>query len=184
MSHQVLKTLQSNPKVWAKTVLFINYDENGGFFDHVVPPVPPTGTAGEYLSVPALPSAAGGIDGPIGLGFRVPMIVASPFAAGGWVDSTLLDHTSALRFLEARFGVQAPNLTEWRRSVVGDLTSTLGFSSPKTARFGLPPTPLDLPAACPTPTNLVPFLAPPEPMAIPPNQQMPCQERGVAKRRR
>ena len=55
--------------------------------------------------------------GPIGLGFRVPMIVVSPFSAGGWVDSTPLDHTSALRFLEERFDVKAPNLTAWRRSV-------------------------------------------------------------------
>jgi phospholipase C len=81
------------------------------------------------------------------------------------------------------FSVQAPNLTEWRPSVVGDLTSTLGFSSSNKARFGLPATPLDLPAACPTPSSLLPFLALPEPMAIPQHQQMPRQERGIPKRR-
>jgi len=182
--HQVLRALQSNPKVWAKTVLFVNYDENGGFFDHVVPPTPSAGTAGEYLTAPVLSSNAGGITGPIGLGFRVPMIVVSPFSSGGWVDSTRLDHTSALRFLEARFGVKAPNLTAWRRSVVGDLTSTLGFGSPNDAKFALPATPLDLPAACPSPTNLVPFLTAPEPMTIPVNQKMPRQEAGTRKQRR
>ncbi len=184
MAHQVLKTLQSNPKVWSKTVLLINYDENGGFFDHVVPPTAPPGTAGEYLPGPPFPTDAGGVSGPIGLGFRVPMIVASPFSAGGWVDSTAPDHTSALRFLEARFGVTAPNLTAWRRHVVGDLTSTLGFSSPNDARPSLPSTPLDLPAACPTPTNLGPFLTAPEAMVIPTVQKMPRQEPGKAKRRR
>ncbi|MGH9007398.1 MAG: phospholipase C, partial [Acidimicrobiales bacterium] len=138
MSHQVLKALQSNPKVWAKTVLVITYDENGGFFDHVVPPTPPAGTPGEFVSASPLPSDAGGVDGPIGLGFRVPTIVASPFSAGGWVDSTPFDHTSALRLLEERFEVKAPNLTAWRRKTVGDMTSTLGFSSPSDSRPSLP----------------------------------------------
>jgi phospholipase C len=111
------------------------------------------------------------------------MTVVSPFSAGGWVDSTPLDHTSTLRFLEERFDVTAPNLTAWRRRVVGDLTSTLGFSSPNEPRPSLPATPLDLPAVCPTPTNLVAFLSPPEPMVIPTDQKMPRQESGTAKRR-
>jgi phospholipase C len=184
MSHQVVKTLQSNPEVWSKTVLFINYDENGGFFDHVVPPTAPPGTAGEYLSSAQLPSGVGGIDGPIGLGFRVPMTVVSPFSAGGWVDSTPFDHTSTLRLLEERFDVSVPNLTAWRRRVVGDLTSALGFSSPHDARPSLPATSLDLPAVCPTPTNLGAFLSPPEAVAVPIDQKMPRQEPGTAKRRR
>jgi len=75
---QVLNALVSNPSVWAKTALFITYDENGGFFDHVPPPVAPKGTAGEWLTVNPLPSDASGIAGPIGLGFRVPLLVGSP----------------------------------------------------------------------------------------------------------
>src|SRR5208283_5138364 len=39
---------------WDKSVLFVTYDENGGFFDHVAPPTPPPGTPGEYLTVPAI----------------------------------------------------------------------------------------------------------------------------------
>ena len=45
----VLDTLTSNPEMWAHTLFILHYDENGGFFDHVPPPVPPPGTAGEYL---------------------------------------------------------------------------------------------------------------------------------------
>jgi hypothetical protein len=66
---------------------------------------------------------------------------------------------------------------------VGNLTSTLGFSSPNDSRPSLPATPLDLPAVCPTPTNLVAFLSPPEPMVISTDQKMPRQEPGTAKRR-
>ena len=79
----VLNTLVSNPAVWAKTALFITYDENGGFFDHVPPRVAPANTAGEYLTANPLPSDASGTSGPIGLGFRVPMLGVSPFARGG-----------------------------------------------------------------------------------------------------
>ena len=46
----VLETLVSNPEVWSKTALLLMYDENDGWFDHVAPPVPPKGTAGEYLT--------------------------------------------------------------------------------------------------------------------------------------
>jgi Phosphoesterase family len=87
--HQVLATLVSNPQVRAHTVLFVVYDENGGFFDHVPPPTAPAGTAGEYLTT--LPLAAGGIAGPIGLGFRTPCLVISPFSRGGYLYSGVLD---------------------------------------------------------------------------------------------
>jgi phospholipase C len=101
------------------------YDENDGFFDHVPPPVPPAGTAAEYLGVAPLPSDAMNVRGPVGLGFRVPLLVISPFSRGGHVASQVFDHTSQLRFLETRFGVRAPNISAWRRRTVGDLTSAL-----------------------------------------------------------
>ena len=126
----VLQTLLSNPKVWAKTVFFVTWDENGGFFDHVVPPGPPPGTPDEFVTTDPLPPAAAGISGPIGLGFRVPMLVMSPFSRGGHINSDTFDHTSLLRFLETRFGVEVPNLSEWRRNAVSDLTSTLQLSRP------------------------------------------------------
>ena len=176
---QVIRALQSNPKVWEKSVLFINYDENGGFFDHVVPPTPPAGTPGEFVTKPGIAEEGN----PVGLGFRVPMTVVSPFSAGGWVDSTRYDHTSTLRFLEERFGVTAPNLSAWRRQSVGDLTAALGFSKPDDGRPTLPATALDSAAGCPSTTNLGPFLAPPETLRPPAVQGMPTQEPGLAKRR-
>ena len=122
--YNVLDVLASNPDVWSKTALFLTYDENDGYFDHVTPPTPPAGTHGEYLTAP-LPDAAGGVAGPIGLGFRVPMLVISPWSQGGWVSSEVFDHTSLLQFLEARFGVREPNISAWRRERCGDLTDTL-----------------------------------------------------------
>jgi phospholipase C len=141
---QVLNALVSNPGLWAKTALFITYDENGGFFDHVPPPTPPPGTKGESLTVDPLPSDAAGVAGPIGLGFRVPMLVVSPFSRGGFVSGDTFDHTSLLRFIETRFGVEVPNLTSWRRSVTGDLTTAFNFARPDQSVPSLPqPSPVD-----------------------------------------
>jgi phospholipase C len=137
---KVLRTLISNPQVWSKTALFITYDENGGFFDHVPPPVAPLGTAGEYLTKQPLPSQAGGVAGPLGLGFRVPMLVVSPFSRGGYVSSETFDHTSQIRFLEERFGIRSSEISAWRRQTVGDLTSTLRLKSANMARPRLPST--------------------------------------------
>lgn len=127
-----LRILLSNPAVWEKTVLIVSYDENGGYFDHVVPPTAPAGTPGEYLTVPDIGKvpAAGGIRGPIGLGFRVPCMVISPFSRGGLMVHDVFDHTSQLRLIETRFGVPVPNLSAWRRSATGDMTSTFNFATP------------------------------------------------------
>jgi phospholipase C len=116
---QILAALMSNPALWSRTAFFLTYDENDGQFDHVAPPVAPFGTPGEY------------IDGlPIGLGFRVPTIVVSPFSRGGYVCGDTFDHTSILRFIETRFGVEVPNLSRWRRETCGDLTTAFGFGQP------------------------------------------------------
>ncbi len=147
---QVVEALVSHPKIWARTALFITWDENGGFFDHVAPPTPPPGTKGEFLTVSSLPPAAQGIRGPIGLGLRVPMLVVSPFSRGGLVCSDVFDHTSTLRFLETRFGVEVPNLSAWRRRVTGDLTSAFNFAA--APRYGRPRLPkLGSPQSCPSP---------------------------------
>jgi phospholipase C len=126
----VLQALVARPDVWAQTVLFIVHDENGGFFDHVPPVTAPAGTAGEWLSTTPLPAAAGGIAGPVGLGFRAPCLVVSPFSRSGRLCSDVFDHTSLLRFIETRFGVEVPGLSAWRRSVTGDMTSTLALAQP------------------------------------------------------
>ena len=128
----VLDALTANPAVWSKTALFLMYDENDGFFDHVPPPTAPAGTPGEYLtaspSTTLEPSHASddlGIMGPLGLGVRVPCLVISPFSRGGHIASETFDHTSQLQLVAERFGVEVPNVSAWRRKTVGDLTSAL-----------------------------------------------------------
>jgi phospholipase C len=135
---EILKTLMSNKDVWASTVLFIMYDENDGWFDHVPPPTAPAATPGEYVTAPSYSSS---YPGPIGLGMRVPMLVVSPFSAGGWVNSDTFDHTSQLQFLAERFGVTVPNVSAWRQGAVGNLTSTLPtLATPITKKPKLPKT--------------------------------------------
>ncbi len=111
----VLDTLTSNPEVWAHTLFILHYDENGGFFDHVPPPVPPPGTPGEYLTMNPLPARrrhrrAGRS--------RLPRAVPPHVALhpGGYVATEVFDHTSTLRLLETLFGVPVPNLSDWRRA--------------------------------------------------------------------
>ena len=126
---QVFDAVTANAEAWRKTALVITYDENGGFFDHVPPPLPEPGTPGEFITVSPLPDEATGVAGPIGLGPRVPTILVSPFSRGGFGSSDVFDHTSTLRLLEARFGVEVPNLSAWRRETCGDLTSAFNFAA-------------------------------------------------------
>jgi phospholipase C len=115
---QKLDAIASNPDVWAKTAFILCYDENDGMFDHVPPPVAPAGTAGEFVD---------GLN--IGLGFRTPTTIVSPWTAGGFVCSEVFDHSSLIQFIEARFGVHEPNISAWRRQTCGDLTSAFRFGS-------------------------------------------------------
>ena len=177
-TRQILEAIWSKPKLWAKTAIFITWDENGGFFDHVAPPTPPPGTPGEYVTVNPLPSDAAGVAGPIGLGFRVPMIVVSPFSRGGFISSDRFDHTSILRFLETRFGPEVPNLSAWRRKATGDLTGAFNFAA--AANNGLP----RLPPVNVTTTQLGNggcTTSPPSPVTVPPNVA-PKQLKGKPRR--
>ena len=178
---QVLRTLAANPTVWSKTVLFITWDENDGYFDHVPPPTPPPGTPGEYLTQRPLSGAAQSVAGPVGLGFRVPLLVVSPFSAGGWVCSEVFDHTSQIRFLEERFAIRCPNISAWRRSVTGDLTSTLAATS-GTRLPSLPTTTSWSSQVGTTVGTSPPLPAGPGVLSLPPRQSMPRQESGSARR--
>jgi phospholipase C len=151
---EILDILTKNPEVWKKTIFILTYDENDGYFDHLVPFVAPDKTnpetgktspgvnntgveyvyreqeiAGDYTKAEAR-------TGPVGLGFRVPMIVASPWSRGGKVCSEIFDHTSTLQFLEKFLSkksgkpVKQQNISAWRRSICGDLTSV--FDNDKT----------------------------------------------------
>ena len=135
----VLNALTSDPDVWSKTALIITFDENDGFFDHVVGHYPNVGGLAGQSTVPldnelfngkaGTPKGSDGVVGPYGLGVRVPLLVVSPWSTGGWVCSETFDHTSLIRFIEARFGVEEPNITPWRRAICGDLTSAFDFES-------------------------------------------------------
>lgn len=176
----VITALTANPAAWAKTVLFVTYDENGGFFDHVAPMTAPAGTPGEYLTVPPVPDptyeGSPAITGPIGLGFRVPMTIISPFSRGGFVSSDMFDHTSVLRFLETRFGAEVPNLSAWRRSTVGDMTTAFNFSKVDTSVPSLPAVGTVLQSILTEcATDLVGFTPP----QLPATQMMPTQETGA-----
>ncbi|WP_330465258.1 phospholipase C, phosphocholine-specific [Streptomyces longwoodensis] len=141
---QVIEALTADPAVWAKTALFITYDENDGFFDHLVPPFPPASAAQGRSTVDVGPDVfagdSGHVAGPYGLGQRVPMLVVSPWSKGGWVCSETFDHTSIIRFMERRFGVHEPNISPWRRTVCGDLTAAFDFSRGDTRPISLPDT--------------------------------------------
>jgi phospholipase C len=186
----VLDALTANPEVWAKTVLLINYDENDGLFDHIVPPMPPKSQArnrdglvsddlleslgDEFIDMTNYPherrpvihdADPGGVQ-PIGLGPRVPMLVISPWSTGGWVNSELCDHTSVLRFLEKRFDIAEPNISAWRRSICGDLTSAFDFSQKPSIRNTSFPAPK-------------PIQSQHQPYSVPEPQIMPVQEPGT-----
>jgi phospholipase C len=143
---EVLDILTQNPEVWKKTIFIVTYDENDGYFDHV----PPFSIPDE--NKPGTGKVSAGIDteiehvrlenelkqgvpkkqareAPIGLGFRVPMIIASPWSRGGKVCSQVFDHTSVNQFLETfvnkKYGKQIhlENISAWRRTISGDLTA-------------------------------------------------------------
>ncbi|MFI6642841.1 phosphocholine-specific phospholipase C [Streptomyces sp. NPDC050504] len=141
---QVLDALTANPEVWSRTALFVTYDENDGYFDHAVPPYPPSSAAQGLSTVDtALDRFGGNVSyaaGAYGLGQRVPMTVVSPWSTGGFVCSEVFDHTSVIRFLERRFGVAEPNISPWRRAICGDLTSAFDFSLRDTGPAELPNT--------------------------------------------
>ena len=161
MINQVLEALTADPAVWASTVMFINYDENDGLFDHAEPPLPPAGTADEFVS---------GL--PIGLGVRVPMTVVSPWSRGGHVCSQVFDHTSVIRFIETWTGVHEPNISAWRRQVCGDLTSALDFTSTSVSVPAMP----DTAALAQQAANQCAMLPPPLP---PVTGALPAQEVGT-----
>jgi phospholipase C len=175
----IVGALTADPTLWSKTLFILSYDENGGFFDHVAPPTAPAGTPGEYVTAPAVPDpsvvGSAAINGPIGLGFRVPTLLISPFTRGGFVSSDLFDHTSVLRFLETRFGAEVPNLSAWRRSTVGDLTSALNLKKPDPSIPNLPPT---LPAVQQVIQQCVANLAGTTSYPVPATQAQPAQEPG------
>lgn len=144
---ETLDILTKNPEVWKKTIFILNYDENDGYFDHVPPFVPPKpgnsksgktsdglDATGEYVTLQQELDTPGmkpenARESPVGLGYRVPLVVASPWSRGGWVNSEVCDITSVIKLLEVILSkktgttVKETNISEWRRTICGDLTS-------------------------------------------------------------
>jgi phospholipase C len=157
---EVMDILTKDPEVWKKTIFIITYDENDGYFDHVPPFVAPhshkkgTGKVSEGIDTRVefvtLEQEQARKDFPqkfdrecaIGLGYRVPMIIASPWSRGGYVNSEVFDHTSTLQFLEKFLSkktgkkIEEPNISEWRRTVCGDLSSV--FRPDTNEKFAMP----------------------------------------------
>ncbi|HLO97284.1 MAG TPA: phospholipase C, phosphocholine-specific, partial [Fimbriimonas sp.] len=131
---EAINILTKDPEVWKKTVFILCYDENDGFFDHIPPFVAPhpgrpeTGKVSERMDTSLDVSNAHQRDHSIGLGYRCPLVIVSPWTRGGCVNSQVCDHTSILMFIERWLEgkgtpVRETNLSEWRRTVCGDLTS-------------------------------------------------------------
>ncbi|WP_222537419.1 phosphocholine-specific phospholipase C [Pedobacter polysacchareus] len=130
---EAIDILTKNPEVWKKTIFILTYDENDGYFDHIPPYVVPkpgdsnSGKVSEQIDI--APDYELKKDSPIGLGYRVPMLIASPWSKGGYVNSQVFDHTSCLMFLENFLGqktgknIKSKNISSWRRAICGDLTS-------------------------------------------------------------
>lgn len=167
---QVVEALAADEDVYNSTVLIINFDENDGFYDHVPPPVPDPDS--DYAENEWLTDDDHNFV-PIGLGFRVPMIVVSPWTRGGWVNSQVFDHTSVLRFLEKLTGVQCDNISAWRRKVCGDLTSIFDFDNPNpnTPTLPSPAPPGKTPGANANPSV--------DPIAPANSGSLPVQQTGV-----
>ncbi|MFC0402127.1 phosphocholine-specific phospholipase C [Paraburkholderia rhizosphaerae] len=170
LSARLLAALAANPEVWSRSVFLLNYDEPGGFFDHVPPPTPPGGDAEGKTTVATAGEIYDGL--PIGLGFRVPMTVISPWSRGGYVCSEVFDHTSVIRFIERRFRLHCKNISAWRRSICGDLTSAFNFNKPEPGWPALPDTRAYVARANLQCSSL------PTPM-VPAVQSMPKQEPGT-----
>ncbi len=151
---ELMDILTQNPEVWKKTIFILAYDENDGYFDHIPPFTAPhsgkseTGkvssgidTRVEFVTLEQEKERKGfpisyNRESSIGLGYRVPLIVVSPWSRGGFVNSEVFDHTSTLQFLEKFLSnktgkqIQASNISEWRRTISGDLTSVFKPSNP------------------------------------------------------
>ncbi|TJZ76673.1 phospholipase C, phosphocholine-specific [Rhodococcus oryzae] len=153
--YQVLDAIASDPDLWAKTAVIVNFDENDGYFDHVPPPRPPLSVGSEWVA-----------GQPLGLGPRVPMTIISPWTVGGFVCSQVFDHTSVNQFLEKRFGITQPEIDPWRRTVSGDLTSAFDFANPRSRPN----------VAQPRPTPPLEPRWTPKPPVL---QRMPVQESGT-----
>ena len=128
--HDIFTAVANGPN-WASTVVIVNFDEGGGFFDHVAPP---RATAGNAVDTDLL-------NGQALLGFRLPVVIASPWTLGSAttprVNSQLFDHTSVLKLIEWRWGLNTLSPRD-AGSDITNLAFALNFTNPVTTRPSLP----------------------------------------------
>lgn len=141
---QVYEALTCNPDRWSKTVMIVAYDEHGGFFDHVPPPL-----------IPYKPAANATFTEPFtSLGLRIPGLIVSPLVSSKSVFNKLLDHTSILQFIAEKFaqgkGGYSSSVEERRNRGIGSVAQALDLSSPRT----------DIPSAPPAPLQAIRFAGP------------------------
>jgi phospholipase C len=127
---RIFQTLAHSPS-WKSTVLIINFDEWGGFYEHVAPPrvVAPNNVDTDLVQGQAL------------LGFRVPTVVVSPFTrntgSSPMVSHQVFDHTSVLKLIEWRWGLQ-PLTARDASPQIGNLATEMNFTSPSNDVSGIP----------------------------------------------
>lgn len=169
LSARLIKTLAAHPDTYANTAFLLMYDEQGGWFDSQPPYTPPTGPTDGASTVDVSGDVFLGL--PIGPGFRVPFIAVSPWSRGPITVSQAFEHTSILRFIEARWDVRFDTISAYRRAIFGDLTSAFNFSAPDYSWPPLPDT-SSYPAQSNTECDTLP------PPVIPANQSLPVAEAG------
>ena len=133
----ILNALMTSPS-WTDSVFIMTYDENGGLYDHVPPPTNVPSPDG-IKPIDLFTKAADGYDDPPGdftrYGFRVPMLVVSPFTKKNYVSHTITDSTAILKFIETRFSL--PALTK-RDAAASDMTDFFDWQGKP---WATPPTP-------------------------------------------
>ena len=131
----------SSAPTWSSTVLIFTFDEWGGFFDHVAPPrvIAPNSVDPDLVNGNAL------------LGFRIPPLVVSPFSRGSaqnpQVMHQVFDHTSVLKLIEWRFGLQ-PLTARDASDQIGNLKIALNLEQPDASIPNLPVPASYVPAPC------------------------------------
>ena len=146
MMNRIYQAVTQSP-AWSRTVLVINFDEWGGFFDHVPPSVAP---------IPPADQAAGNADGR--RGFRTPTLLISPFARRAHTSHVLYDHTSVLRMIEWRWDLQPLTV---RDATANNLADELDFTLVDSAPPPVYSVPDVVGAPCPIlPTDIVPLATP------------------------
>jgi phospholipase C len=156
--------------------LFVWNVAGGQFYDHAWTPTPPL-TAAEGVSTVTVEGEVNtdvltSVPAPIGLGYRVPLLIVSPWTRGNIVVSEAYDHTSVIQFLEVRFNVTCPTISPWRRAMTGDLLAAFDFDHPQYDWPTLPDT-SDYVEEGDVQCHTLP------PPVVPEEQSMPQQESGT-----